>query len=52
MLGIGVYRGETVSILDCYTTLNGLREYLINYGGPVWVHASKLTNIELIKKGA
>ena len=47
MMGHAIYQDQYVYIIEYF---NG--EYLINWGGPVWVHASKLTQIELITKGA
>lgn len=47
MLGIAIYKDSLVVIIDKVGY-----EYLVNYGGPVWIHASELTNIELITKGA
>lgn len=43
MIGWGRYRDDWVYIIDQVGD-----EYLINWGGPVWVDASELTNIRLI----
>lgn len=44
--GTAKYQGERVDILD-EVYVAGMREpeYLINYGGPIWVKASCLNNI-------
>lgn len=52
MIGLAIYKGEQVQVLDYIISRAGLI-LLINYGGPVWVFESELTNMQLLNdKGA
>lgn len=51
MLGYANYRGENVQVLD-FLICRGKGVMLINYGGPVWVEQSELTQIEFLYRRA
>jgi hypothetical protein len=44
-IGTAKYNYELVIVLDVISTPSGDREYLINYGGPIWVKEDELSNI-------
>lgn len=39
------YNNETVDVIDCIALCNNTVKYLINYGGPIWVEETWLSNI-------
>lgn len=52
MIGQAIYKGESVQILD-FLICRGKGVMLINYGGPLWVNQSELSQIQFIyRKGA
>jgi hypothetical protein len=49
MIGTAIYKGEKVHILD-FLICRGKGLMLINYGGPVWVNQSELTQIQFLHR--
>jgi hypothetical protein len=51
MIATAIYKGEEVQVLD-FLICRGKGVMLINYGGPVWVEQSELTQIEFLYRRA
>jgi len=48
-MGYAVYRYEEVWIIDCvWNVVKRRNDYMINYGGPVWVGEDELSRIVMV----
>jgi hypothetical protein len=49
MIATAIYKGEEIQVLD-FLICRGKGVMLINYGGPVWVEQSELTQVKFLHR--